>query len=408
MHIHFDCFSGISGDMTLGAFIDIGVAVQRLKADIKSLPLEGFDLTVSPIMRNKINAKNVFVHANKDVHPRNYATIKKLIASSPLSDRVKNLSLDIFKRVANAESKIHNCHLEKVHFHEVGAIDAIVDIVGTALCVEYLGVKSVSASKIPLGSGFIECSHGTLPVPAPATVEILKGVPVFSSDIQCELVTPTGAAIITALTNSFGAMPEMKIEKIGYGSGKRDLGDTPNLLRIFTGTINEFSINNNHHNGFHANNTILNDTVVVVECCIDDMNSEIFGYLLEKLQGDGILDICWIPVFMKKNRPGTKVEVLCRKDNLNKVINRILSETTTIGVRYRETERKILDRKLIEVETEFGLVQVKKIMAPDGVCQFVPEYDVCRQIALKKKIPLKRVYDTIQKTHLKETFKELT
>ncbi len=383
MHVHFDCFSGISGDMTLGAFVDLGVPVSLLKEKITAIPLEGFDITSETVVRNGITATNLHVHIDKSVHPRDYAGIKTLIGESTLSESVKTLSMDIFERIAVAESKIHGCPKEKVHFHEVGAVDAVVDIVGTALCVDYLGIRRVTASRIALGSGFARCDHGRLPVPVPAVLEILKGVPVYGAGIDKELVTPTGAAIITALAESFGNLPEMVIEKTGYGSGKRVHKETPNLLRVIAGPVGEDSSH------------IKKDRVCVVETAIDDMNPEMFGAVMERLFSDGALDVCLIPVMMKKNRPGTKLQVICPVGLKDRIARRVLKETTSLGVRHYEAERSILARRIVEVDTPFGRIKAKEVTDPDGVKRIVPEYDVAREIALREDIPVKQVYDGI-------------
>ncbi|MDH3799746.1 MAG: LarC family nickel insertion protein, partial [Desulfobacterales bacterium] len=232
MQAYFDCFSGISGDMTLGALIDLGAPVDWLQKELSRLPLNGFQLTATPVMRNGIRATFASVEIENSDHSRDYKTIKSLLESCPLSDAVKSRSLTIFERLALAEAGIHGCALYEVHFHEVGGVDALVDIVGTALCLEKLEINQVISSRIPLGSGFVDCQHGKLPLPAPATVEILKDVTVYGTDVACELVTPTGAAIITSLAESFGPLPPMRVEKIGYGAGQRELADSPNLLRI--------------------------------------------------------------------------------------------------------------------------------------------------------------------------------
>ncbi len=381
MQAYFDCFSGISGDMTLGAFIDLGVPLNWLKEKIESMPLSGFDLTVSDIERSGIRAKNVFVTDLEKKHARNYATIKSLIHESPFSEKVKKLSFDIFEKIAVAEAGIHGNPIENVHFHEVGGIDAIVDIVGAALCVEYLGIEKIHASSLPLGSGFVECSHGKLPVPAPATLAILKGVPVCGSDIEKELVTPTGAAIISTLSDSFGKMPEMIVEKIGYGSGKRDIESVPNLLRVVLGEKKAAQ---------HAD-------VVILETCIDDMNPEIFGFVMDRLFDEGAFDVCWIPVFMKKSRPGTKIQVICSEDKKDLLMGIILSETTSTCVRYYRAERKILERESVEMTTGFGLIQAKKIINLDGSSRIVPEYDVCKRLAVERNVPIKKIYDDLIK-----------
>jgi len=385
MHAHFDCFSGISGDMTLAAFIDLGVPVSFLKESIsRVIPEKDFQLEVNSVTRKGINAVNVVVKEREGTSSRNYSEIKSIIEKNSLPERVRDISLEIFGRIAEAEAKIHGCPIEKVHFHEVGGVDAIVDIVGTAFCVDFMNLSSISASTVSLGKGFTTCSHGTLPVPAPATLEILKGVSVSGTNIQHELVTPTGAAIIATLASEFHNFPDMKIHKIGYGSGKRDLTEIPNVLRIVTGSRVDEELENE------------TEEIFLVETCIDDMNSEIFGFLMERLFEDGALDVYWLPIYMKKNRPGTMVQVVCHESIREKVVSRILSETTTPGVRYFRADRRILQRQAVEVETCFGKLQAKKITKPDGSTVIVPEYEVCRKIALEKNIPVKSVYDAVE------------
>lgn len=379
MIAYFDCFSGISGDMTMGAFIDMGVPVEWLQENLSKMPIGGFHLMVEEVFRHGISAKSVEVQVADDASSRDYGEIVSIIQGSDLSDDVKTTSLRIFDKIAEAEAKIHKCEKEKVHFHEVGAVDSIVDIVGAALCIEYLGITRVVASKIPLGTGFVQCRHGKLPVPAPATLEILRDVPVYGSGIEQELVTPTGAAIITTLAEEFGAMPEMIIENSGYGAGRTVNKITPNLLRVSIG---------------NSRNT-LREHIVIVETCIDDMNPEVFGYLMERLFDDGALDVYWIPIFMKKNRPGTMIQVICDQNKREVVIYRILTETSTLGVRYYDAGRYMLERKLKEVDTSYGMIPVKQIKDPNGTYRLVPEYEVCKKIALEKKIPLKVVYEKI-------------
>ena len=390
MIAYFDCFSGISGDMTLGAFIDLGVPVKWLKENLDRIPLAGFDVSVDTVIRNGITAKSVRVRVENDKKSRDYAQIRSLIKNSPLSGNVKQISHDIFERIADVEAGIHGCPRDKVHFHEVGGIDAIVDIVGTALCINYLGVKKVVSSSIPLGKGFVTCAHGTLPVPAPATIEILKGVPVYGTKIPHELVTPTGAAIIVTLAESYGEMPDMIIEKTGYGAGKRDIESIPNLLRVMTGTV---SCRETGHRSAHHK-----DTVVVLETSIDDMNPEVFGFLMDRLFEEGALDVYWIPIFMKKNRPGTMVQVLCRRNRKDVLINCILSETSSLGVRYYDAKRRMLPRESVIMKTAYGEIQVKRIVEASGGVRIVPEYEVCKKIALEKNLPIRMVYDTIIKS----------
>lgn len=383
MLLYFDCFSGISGDMTLGALIDLGVPVPWLREKLTSLPLSGFDLTAADVAYNGIRAKRVEVADDGRVQ-RNYAVIRDLIAQSPLAANVRERALGIFGRLAAAEAGVHGCPLEEVHFHEIGGVDSIVDIVGTALCLDYLGVTQVAASPVPTGSGFVDCSHGRLPIPAPATAALLKGVPVSGSDVAWELTTPTGAAIVTGLAQSFGPIPPMTLKGVGYGAGSRNLEPGPNLLRALVG-----------ESGRASAPGIRQESILVVEAGIDDMNPEFFGFVMERLFEAGALDVCWIPVHMKKNRPGTLLQALCAPDRLNDIVELILTETSTLGVRHYEAGRHILDREIVTVESSFGPVPVKRVSRPPHPAHHVPEYEVCRRIALERKLPLRRVYETV-------------
>ncbi len=448
----FDIFSGISGDMTLGAFVDLGVPVDWLRDRLTLLPIEKFDLKYENVLRNGIKAVNFFVeiddhfhlcdHARYDVHKnvhahetngdmlihtgtagdlkescntksihshieshvhgnnhiRNYREIKKIIAESKLPERVKTLSLSAFKKIAAAESEIHGQDIDDVHFHEVGAIDSIVDIVGSFLCVDFLKITEVYASAIPLGRGFVKCSHGTLPVPAPAVVSILKGIPVKKSNIEMELVTPTGAAIIATLASDFGPMPDMIIDGVGYGSGKnKNNSDIPNLLRIVTGTkICGRNLTEKNDDYVPDESLIIDEeNIFVIETSIDDMIPEISGYLMEKLFENGALDVCHIPVQMKKNRPGTRLEVLCRDGQLKNIINLILDETTTTGVRFHKVRRFCLKRKKIFIDTRFGKIKAKEITGTTGKKRIAPEYEECRNIASMLNMPLRDVYTQV-------------
>ncbi len=399
MIAYFDLISGISGDMTLGALVDLGVPVAWLKERLTAIPLHGFDVRTEPVWQNGIRGVDLFVDADTHVHSKDYKGIRRLIADGPLSDRVKAQSLEAFERIAVAESKIHGTDLETVHFHEVGGIDAVVDIVGSFLCVEYLGITAVHASVVPLGHGQVRCSHGMIPVPVPATLAILKGVPVRDGGVEMEMVTPTGAAIITTLCRSFGPMPDMVVQGIGYGAGKNRPGSQPehqsghgsehgsghglpNLLRVVMGASPP-----GENKG-----TISAEKVVVIETSTDDMSPEISGFLMEKLLKQGALDVCHIPVQMKKNRPGTRLEVVCRKEQVDDLVQLILTESSSIGVRYHEVDRAVLARREILVKTLFGTLQAKQLTRPDGSVQCVPEYEVCRKIAEERGIPLKDVY----------------
>ena len=387
MIAYFDCFSGISGDMTLGAFFDLGVPEEWLKDRLEAIPLTGFEVLAETVSHHGIQAKSVEVRVKDDATSRHYEDIKSILEKSPMSSGVKQRSLDIFERIADAEALIHGCPKEKVHFHEVGGIDALVDIVGTALCVDYLKIDSVIASPIPVGRGFVTCQHGTLPVPAPATLGILKGVPIYGTNIPHEMVTPTGAAIIATLAGSFKEMPDMIIEEIGYGAGKRELETQPNLLRIVLGT--EITNSEKELGVYQA------DQIVILETCIDDMNPEVFGFLMERLFEKGALDVYWIPIFMKKNRPGTMIQVLCPENYREVLMTCILSESSSLGVRYYHVKRRMLGRERITVKTVYGEIEVKRITELDGSSRIIPEYEICKKIALEKNLPIRMVYDTI-------------
>jgi uncharacterized protein (TIGR00299 family) protein len=379
---YFDCFSGISGDMILGAYMDLGFPKGFMEEHLHKMPLENFHLEVSTAQRMSIGGHQVRVVVEEHNHARNYRDIRCLIEDSQLTDAVKQLSLKIFSRLAEAEAFIHKRPKEEVHFHELGGVDAIVDIVGAALAKEWFGIDTIMASEIPLGRGFVTCDHGVLPVPAPATMALLEGVPVYGAGVSHELVTPTGAAIITCLAKDFGPIPRMRIQRVGYGVGARELKEMPNLLRIVVG---------------EPESVYEEDGVAIVETNIDDMNPEIFGFVMERLFEDGALDVIWIPVSMKKNRPGTMIQVVCRQTDRDKVVHRILSETTAIGVRHYRAERTKLPRKLKEVTTSLGKVRVKEISDPSGRLSVAPEYEDCKRIALMNRIPLKLVYEVIVK-----------
>ena len=387
---YFDCFSGISGDMTLGALVHLGVPVDWLKEQVHALPLHGFDIRSQAVSRHGIAAVQVAVLSEETHHHRDYQFIQSLIEKCPLSDRVKATSLAIFDRIAAAEARIHGCDKASVHFHEVGGVDAIVDIVGSCLGLEWLGVETVVASALPMGGGFVRCAHGVLPVPAPATVEILKGLPVYGNGIEKELVTPTGAAIVAGTARHFGPMPVMRVRQVGYGAGTTELESQPNLLRVMLGEV---------ETAWQADGS---QRLVMIETNIDDMNPEIFGYLMERLFEDGALDVFWVPVYMKKNRPGTMVQVLCEPQDRERIVGRILGETSSLGVRFYEVYRTVLERASVEMPSPFGPVRVKKIKGLAGGDRIVPEYEVCRSIARERQLPLQRVYAAIVKAAAEE------
>lgn len=378
---YLDCFSGISGDMFLGALLDIGLPFEELKKAIGSLPFQGYSIDYKKEMKNGLSATGflVSVHGHHHVH-RNLTDIENIINAGKLSDPVKQRSMRIFRSIAEVEGCIHGHPPEEVHFHEVGAVDSIIDIVGAVFGVDYLGITAFNSSHIPLGSGFIKSGHGTIPVPAPATLALLKNIPVYSSGLEYELVTPTGAALIKEFVTSFEGLPPMVVGKIGYGAGTRDLPDRPNLLRIVTGQDAKESGT---------------DTVAVLEANIDDTNPEWLGFLMERLFKEGALDVIFTPVYMKKNRPGIQVEVIGHPETKDQLIEILFRESTTIGIRYRYSQRKILKREETEVDSPWGSIRVKKIIGPDGSFFIQPEYEACKAIAQEHGIPLKDIYATV-------------
>jgi hypothetical protein len=396
MLAYLDCFSGISGDMTLGALIHLGVPLPWLRESIARLPLTGFDIAAADVEYNGIRAKRVEVHAGHEHHHRRYADIRMLIENSPLPDSAKGMALAMFKRLAEAEANVHGCQPDEVHFHEVGAVDAIVDVVGTALGFQHLGITETACAPVPTGRGFVDCRHGRLPVPAPATAALLQGVPTIGTEIEYELTTPTGAAIATTAAASFGPRPAMTVSGIGYGAGRRNLDPGPNLLRVLVGE--RISSQPKDDTGFNR------DRIVVVETSIDNMNSEFFGYVMDRLFEMGALDVAWIPVQMKKNRPGTLLQALCTPERLSAIARCILSETTSLGVRYYEADRYLLKRDHVTMDSSFGRIPVKRIRYPQGEVRYVPEYEVCRRIALEKGVPLRAVYETVSKEAAAQTF----
>ncbi len=381
MLAYFDCFAGISGDMTLGALVHLGLDPDWLEAELMRMPLHGFRLQKGVLHRHGIQATRIEVITDEGHVHRNWAQIRAMIEASPYSEAVRRRSLAVFQLIARAESQIHSVAPESVHFHEVGGIDALVDIVGTCLALERLEIGKIQASALPQGRGMVKCAHGALPLPAPATLEILKGIPVYGVPVEAELVTPTGAALIAGLAEGFGPLPAMQVARIGYGAGMRELEDRPNLLRVVTGSPTDL---------------MHDETVAVVEATIDDMNPEIFGFLMEQLFADGALDVCWIPVQMKKNRPGTQIQVVCRSHEREAFISRILDETTSLGVRHTLVQRRVLARRKEVCDTPFGPVQVKRICGARGIVRRVPEYEECRRIARERDLPLHEVYSRLQ------------
>ncbi len=377
---YLDCFSGISGDMFLGALLDSGLSFDELGKKLKGLPIEGFRLEAFRESRKHIFGTRFVVTSGDDQPARGLEVIREIIGQGEFSDAVKAKSIQIFEDLARVEGKVHGLPIEEVHFHEIGAVDSIIDIAGTVYGLERLGIQALFVSPLPLGSGFVESSHGRLPLPAPATAALLKGVPVFDSGLPHEMVTPTGAALVKGLARSFGPMPSMVIQSIGYGAGKRDLPDRPNLTRILIGDrVDDGDM----------------DSVVILESNLDDSNPELLGYLMERLFDAGALDAVFFPVHMKKGRPGVQVQVMGRPDQKETLMDILFRESTTLGIRFRYSQRKVLRRSFAEVESPWGKMKVKKALNSDGSPLFLPEYEVCREIALKNNRPLKEIFSWI-------------
>lgn len=385
--LYFDCFSGISGNMVIGAFLDAGVPFEVLSRELQKLPLHNeYELVYQRVQKSGITAtyfdvKLTHHHHHESHHGhhshRNLQDITHIIQNSTLSPEVKSLALKIFQRLGEAEAKVHNCSLEEIHFHEVGAVDAIIDIVGAAFCFHFLGAPNVYASPLHVGSGMVKCAHGLMPVPAPATAELLKGIPFYSGEIKGELVTPTGAAIISTLTRQYGSIPPMKTESIAYGAGTWDLS-IPNVLRLFVGEL--------------AENTREEDTSTIIEATIDDMNPQFYNYLMEKLFAAGAVDVFLTPIYMKKNRPGTLLSVTSNLPDHQPLLDIIFTESTTIGVRMHPVTRRKLTRSLHVLDTKYGPVQIKTAGTGDNILNIAPEFEDCRTIARETGIPLKEIY----------------
>ena len=378
--LYLDCFAGISGDMFLGALIDLGVPEDALRAELAKLKLPGYTISTRRVVKQNISATKFECIEKPSIRPSNHrghTEIAGMITGSGLSENVKRRALNVFKRIGEAEAKIHGVPLEKIHFHEVGAVDSIVDIVGACIALEILGVDEVQASPPRLGSGFVETAHGKFPVPAPATLELLEGLPVQSGGEPVELVTPTGAALLAEFCTRIGTIPAMSIEKVGYGAGTRDLEKTPNVLRAIVG----------------KGSSETGDTIAVIETNIDDMNPQLFGDVMERLLAAGALDVFMTAVQMKKNRPGTLLTVLWKRNDVERLAETLLSHTTSFGARVHEAQRRKLAREIVKVATKFGEIEVKIGRLAGKVVSRSPEFESCRQAAAKAGVPVKDVYE---------------
>ena len=389
---YFDCFSGVSGDMTLGALLACGADETELRERLGALNVPGYELRVTRVTRQGITATDVDVHLieAEQGHGRHLSDIAAILDSSALPPGVRQKALAIFTRLADAEAKIHGTTREQIHFHEVGAVDAIVDIVSSCLLLDMLGVERVVTSSIPCGHGTIKCQHGIMPVPAPATMELLQGFPVHSVDIKGELVTPTGAALLTTLSDptTAGKMPAMRVLTSGFGAGKKQFKpDMPNLLRVILGETEEAAIGEDK----------TPQTVAVLETNLDDQNPEGFDLLMERAFAAGALDVFFTPIQMKKNRPATLLTVLCPPDKADALAALLFRETGTFGIRAREQRRYTLDRSWRTVTTEFGDIRLKAGTWLGEEVTVAPEYEDCKRAALAHDVPLRRVYEAAQR-----------
>jgi uncharacterized protein (TIGR00299 family) protein len=376
---YFDCFSGISGDMILGALIDLGLELTVLNKQLSKLQLTGYKIEVSREKRGPITGTRVDIKVEEEEQPpRSSGQIRKLISDTNLPAPVKKTSLAVLQRLAEVEGNLHQHPPEQVHFHEVGAVDSIVDMVGACIGFHSLEIDRMVASPLPLGRGFVHCQHGTLPLPAPATLALLESVPVYDSGQERELVTPTGAAILTTICSEYGGFPSMNIERVGYGVGQHPESHPPNLLRVVLG---------------RTSTTMLKERLLQLETSIDDMNPELYGHLMERLLTAGALDVNVLPAQMKKNRPGQLLRLLLPEGLRDTLLQILFSETTSLGVRIQEVERFSLPRRTIRVQTPYGHLPVKVAANPQGDFSLAPEYDACQRAARKHQVPLRQVYE---------------
>jgi len=389
---YFDCFAGISGDMTLGALVDAGADFDALRGELGKLGLHEFELGMEKAVKRGITATDVDVHVHHHhhhhhheghdhSHGRGFTEIREMIEGSELADGVKAKAVAIFRRLGKAEAKIHGKNIEEIHFHEVGAIDAIVDIVGACICLDLLGIEKVYASPIPTFTGMVEMAHGKFPLPAPATTEILMGVPWRALGIEGEIVTPTGAAIITEIAEGFGAMPKMVTKSVGYGAGKKDFG-IPNVLRVMIGESEETAAEECAE-------------VAVLETNIDDLSPQVYEIVMERLFASGALDVYMTPIQMKKNRPAVLLSVICAPEDTDKLSAILFEETSTIGIRIDSRRRICLPREILTINTKYGQIRVKIARKDGEIVNVQPEYEDCKAVAAKNDVPIKRVRDAV-------------
>ena len=384
---YFDCFSGISGDMTLGAIVDAGCSADLLRSELQALKVPGWELSTEKVWKNGMSATYVRVKTEDQQKHRSLSAILEILQSSPLAAPVRDRASAIFQKLGEAEAHVHAAPLEKVHFHEVGAVDAIVDIVGACIGFHALGIERFACSPLNVGGGTAKMAHGVLPVPAPATARLLQGAPTYSNGVQRELVTPTGAAIVATLCDSFGPQPPMTVSTIGYGAGTADLEGQPNVVRIMIGEAAGKSA------------AALDEEISIIEANLDDMNPQIYGYVLEKALSAGALDVYTTALQMKKNRPGTLLTILCRPEDSSKLMSLIFAETTTLGVRTHRAQRRVLPREWVSVSTSYGDVRIKLSRSNGHILHAAPEYDDCRKLAVEKQVPLQQIINEALRTY---------
>ena len=375
--LYFDCFAGASGDMILGAMVAAGVDPNFLREQLSLLPVSGFNVEFETVNRSGLSAMYARVETAHEHKHRHLSDIKQIIEGSGLPDTVKQRAVQIFTRLAEAEARVHNEPVDQVHFHEVGALDAIVDVVGAAICFDALKIERFVSSPLHVGSGMVKMAHGQFPIPPPAVTELLKGVPFYATEIKGELLTPTGAAIITTVCSEYGPIPEMKTDATGYGAGTREYPDFPNVLRVLLGETEE--------------RTATDERLWMLETNHDDASPQIIGHCMDRVLELGALDCFFTPVQMKKNRPGVLLSVLCGREEKEAVMKLLFTETTTLGVRSYEVTRRALQRSVVRVETQYGPIDVKVAHLDGRVVNEMPEFEQCRQAATKANVPLKIV-----------------
>jgi pyridinium-3,5-bisthiocarboxylic acid mononucleotide nickel chelatase len=388
---YFDCFSGISGDMTLGALLDAGCDIEHLRSELRGLQVPGWELSAEKVWKNGMAATYARVKTEDQQKHRSLSAILEILSNSQLAPPVREHASAIFRKLGEAEARVHDVPLEKIHFHEVGALDAIIDIVGACIGFHALGIEKFACSPLNVGGGTAKMAHGVLPVPAPATANLLQGKPTYANAVQRELVTPTGAAIVATLCDTFGPQPAMSVSAIGYGAGTADLEGQPNVLRIMIGEATEKTA------------SLHDQEITVIEANLDDMNPQIYGYFQEKALAAGALDVFTTPVQMKKNRPGTLLTVLCRPADAQTLMSLIFAETTTFGVRSYTAQRRVLPRETVKVKTKFGEVRVKLSRVNGRVLHAAPEYEDCRRLAEEKNVPLQRVINEALRNYEQQT-----